>query len=272
MCLPACTIELAETASRRRFLKHAAMAACASVIAPCLAKGEEPPRQSFQRVVDLTHTLSATFPLTWPNAFLLEQVSKLGKDKWNANRWHIQEHSGTHIDAPLHCTQGWSADLIPAEQLVGPLVVMDIRAAASTQADAQLTPDDLKAWERQHGPIPDGAVVALFSGWETRVNDARKFFGLDDKGVYHFPGFHVEAVQFLQEQRRVKGIASDTLSLDPGVSTDFPVHHYWLSQNKWGLENVAGLGQLPAKGATIVVGGPKIAGSTGGPSRVFALR
>jgi kynurenine formamidase len=94
----------------------------------------------------------------------MEQVSKLGKDKWNAYRWHIQEHSGTHIDAPLHCTQGWSADLIPAEQLVGPLVVVDIRAAASTKADARLTPDDLKAWEHEHGPMPAGAVVALFSG------------------------------------------------------------------------------------------------------------
>jgi kynurenine formamidase len=93
--------------------------------------------------------------------------------------------------------------------------------------------------------MPAGAVVALFSGWESRVNDARKFFGLDDKGGYHFPDFHVEAVQFLQEQRQVKGIGTDTLSLDPGVSADFPVHHYWLNQNKWGLENVAGLGQLP---------------------------
>jgi kynurenine formamidase len=81
----------------------------------------------------------------------------------------------------------------------------------------------------------------------------------------------VEAVQFLQERRQVKGIATDTLSLDPGVSVDFPVHHYWLNQSKRGLENVAGLSQLPAKGATIVVGAPKIAGCTGGPSRVFAL-
>ena len=116
-----------------------------------------------------------------------------------------------------------------------------------------------------------GAVVALFSGWDTRVNDSRKFFGLDDKGGFHFPGFNVEAVQFLQEQRHVKGIATDTLSLDFGASADFPAHHYWLGHNKWGLENVAGLDQLPAKGATIVVGGPKIAGCTGGPSRVLAL-
>jgi kynurenine formamidase len=107
-----------------------------------------------------------------------------------------------------------------------PLVVVAIRAAASIKADARLTPDDLKAWEQKHGPMPAGAVVPLFSGWESRVNDARKFFGLDDKGGYHFPGFHVEAVEFLQEHRQVKGIAIDTLSLDSGINADFPVHHY----------------------------------------------
>jgi kynurenine formamidase len=183
----------------------------------------------------------------------------------------LQEHSGTHLDAPLHCTAGPSADRIPAEQLVGPLVVVDIRARAAAQADAQLTPDDLQAWERRHGPIAAGAVVALYSGWDLRVGDARKFFGLDDKGGFHFPGFHLEAVQFLHERRNVKGLATDTLSLDPGPSGDFPVHHYWLGRQKWGLENVAELGQLPAKGSTIVVGAPKIAGCTGGPSRVLAL-
>ena len=154
---------------------------------------------------------------------------------------------------------------------MGPLVVVDIRARAAAKADAQVTLDDLKAWERQHGPIAAGSVVALFSGWDTRVGDARKYFGLDAKGGYHFPGFHLEAVQFLQEQRNIKGIATDTLSLDPGTSGDFPVHHYWLGHQKWGLENVAGLGQLPPQGSIIVVGGPKIAGCTGGPSRVLAL-
>ncbi len=100
---------------------------------------------------------------------------------------------------------------------------------------------------------------------------ARRFFGLDDQGGYHFPGFHLESVQFLNEEREIKGIATDTVSLDPGSSSDYPVHLYWLGHQKWGLENIAGLGQLPATGSTVIVGAPKIAGCTGGPSRVFAL-
>ncbi len=273
MCVPQCTFQLSQITSRRRFFQQASLgiAASAAAIAPSLARAEVPPRQGFQKVVDLTHTLGPTFPTTWPKPFEMEQVSKLGKEKWNAYRWHLQEHIGTHIDAPLHCTEGLSADRIPIEQLVGPLVVIDISARAAAAADAQLTPDDLKSWERKHGRMPDGAVVALSSGWDARVGDRRKFFGLDDKGGFHFPGFHLEAAQFLHEQRNIKGIATDTLSLDPGKSGDFPVHHYWLGQGKWGLENVAGLGRLPPHGSTIVVGAPKIAGCSGGPSRVLAL-
>jgi kynurenine formamidase len=69
----------------------------------------------------------------------------------------------------------------------------------------------------------------------------------------------------------VRGIAVDTLSLDHGPSKDFGTHLAWLPSGRWGLECVANLGQCPATGATIVVGGPKVRGATGGPSRVFAL-
>lgn len=87
----------------------------------------------------------------------------------------------------------------------------------------------------------------------------------------HTPGFHAEAVEFLLSERDVKGIVVDTLSLDRGLSGDFPVHTRWLGSNRWGLECAANLGELPPKGSTLVVGSPKIAGASGGPSRVFAL-
>jgi kynurenine formamidase len=34
---------------------------------------------------------------------------------------------------------------------------------------------------------------------------------------------------------------------------------------------MAGLGALPATGATLLVGAPKVKGATGGPARLFAL-
>ena len=75
----------------------------------------------------------------------------------------------------------------------------------------------------------------------------------------------------LIKERAVVGIAVDTLSLDHGPSKDFKTHYAWLPSGRWGLENVAGLGNVPARGATLVVGAPKVKGATGGPVRLLAL-
>jgi kynurenine formamidase len=181
------------------------------------------------------------------------------------------EHTGTHMDAPIHFGEDvQSADEIPIEHLVVPLVVVDIRQKAQDDADAQVTPDDLKAFEAGHGPIPDGTCVAMNSGWAAKVAGPG-FRNADGQGVMHFPGFHVEAAGYLMSERNAIGIAVDTLSLDFGKSPDFATHYNWLPSNRWGLEALANLDQLPATGATIVAGGPKIKGATGGPSRVIAL-
>ena len=63
----------------------------------------------------------------------------------------------------------------------------------------------------------------------------------------------------------------DTADMIPVENAEFAVHYRWLGSNRWGMENVANLGELPPVGATIVAGGPKIRGATGGPSRVLGL-
>jgi kynurenine formamidase len=163
-----------------------------------------------------------------------------------------------------------SADQIPLSMLIVPLVVVDIREKAEENPDAQLTVQDLRRWERRHGRIPRDACVAMNSGWAEKVNTP-EFRNADANGVLHFPGFHIEAAQFLLEERQVHGIAVDTLSLDYGPSPDFAVHYLWLPSNRWGLEAVANLNDIPPRGTTLIVGGPKVIGATGGPSRLIAL-
>jgi kynurenine formamidase len=67
------------------------------------------------------------------------------------------------------------------------------------------------------------------------------------------------------------GMAVDSLSLDHGISADFAVHYAWLPAGRWGLECIAALDDVPANGATLVLGAPKHRGGTGGPARVFAM-
>jgi kynurenine formamidase len=274
MCVPGCQETVRRRLSRRGFLHGTGLAATAGAAtllprAPLLAA--EP--RSFTRVVDLTHPLGLDFPTFGGKPQVeMERLMTLQKDGYNMYAWHVVEHTGTHMDAPIHFGDGvQSADEVPVEHLVVPLVVVDIRQKAEGDPDAQLTPDDLEQFEAEHGPVPEGACVAMNSGWAAKVAGP-EFRNADDQGgVMHFPGFHVEAADYLMSERNAIGIAVDTLSLDFGRSTDFATHYKWLPSNRWGMEALANLDQLPATGAVIVAGGPKIKGATGGPSRVIAL-
>ena len=103
------------------------------------------------------------------------------------------------------------------------------------------------------------------------MGDPAKFTGKDGAGVFHFPGFSPEAIEWLMRERRVTGLAVDTLSLDHGPSKDYKVHYAWLPSGRWGLENVANLDKVPPSGATLVVGLAKVKDATGGPVRLLAL-
>jgi kynurenine formamidase len=273
MCVPGCLETIGRRLSRREVVMGAGLAAAgaAAMVAPRAPAFAAEPR-SFSRVVDLTHAMGPDFPTYDGGSNLaMETLVTLAKDGYNMYRWQLVEHTGTHMDAPFHFSEdGQSADQIPVENLVVPLVIVDLRAKAESDPDAQVTPDDLKAFEAVHGPIPDGACVAMNSGWAAKVAGP-EFRNADGDGVMHFPGFHVEAAQYLMSERNAIGIAVDTLSLDFGRSPDFATHYAWLPTNRWGLEAVASLGELPPTGATLVVGGPMIRGATGGPTRLFAL-
>jgi kynurenine formamidase len=110
----------------------------------------------------------------------------------------------------------------------------------------------------------------MHSGWDHKAVGAG-FRNADTEGKMHFPGFHVEAAQMLIEDTGAVAIAVDTLSLDHGPSADFATHYAWLPTNRYGIECLKGLDQMPATGATLVVGAPTHRGGSGGPARIFGM-
>lgn len=255
--------------SRRDLLKAAPVAALAPAAllapTPVLAEGAK-------QVVDLSYAYGPEFPTYFgAPGISMEQKFKFDENGFNLFELQLNEHTGTHIDAPLHFSaDGQSVDEIPVENLVVPLVCIDIRERADSDDEAQLTPDDITAWMSANGDLPANCCVAMLSGWGSHVG-TDKFRNADGDGVMHYPGFHVEAAKMLVEESSAAGIASDTLSLDIGSSQTFDTHYAWLPTGRWGLENVANLETVPVNGATVVVGAPTHKGGSGGPARVLAL-
>jgi kynurenine formamidase len=269
MCVPGCQEAIHRALSRRRVFTTAAAFAATAVVPSVVEAAPRPAR----KVVDLTHTMSADFPtFDGTPGIEMQKVFDLKKDGYNLYRWGLIEHSGTHLDAPIHFSEsGMTVEQIPAETLVVPLAVINVADKAAKDADYQLSRGDLAVWERQHGRLPDNCCVAMNSGWARHVADKAKYVGKDSNGVMHFPGIGPDAATWLIKERRVAGLAVDALSLDYGASKDFKTHVSWLGSGRWGLENVAGLDGVAATGATLVVGLAKVKGATGGPARLFAL-
>ncbi|MGF7160458.1 kynurenine formamidase [Rhodoligotrophos appendicifer] len=274
MCVAGCHEAVAKSLSRRRLLSGSVVAAGALASlagsgagAGALAAGGK----AFSKVVDLTLLLTDDFPTYGgTQGFTLEPVTTIASDGYNTNRWIVDEHTGTHIDAPLHfINDGIDVSQIAVDTLVAPLVVVDIREKAAKDADAMVEVADLERWEKAHGAIPDGAVVVMMSGWDKHLG-TDMYRNAAEGGVMHFPGFSPAAAKWMLE-RKIAGLGVDTLSQDRGISKDFAVHVAWLGAGRFGIEAMGNLDQVPAAGATLVIGAPKIKGATGGPTRVLAL-
>jgi len=223
------------------------------------------------RVVDLTQPLGPHTVL-WPESHPFDAETVMRHEDGGAFGRNIisPEHAGTHLDAPVHFDpDGITVAEIPAGNLVAPAVMIDVAAEAREDSDLTVEAERIEEFEAREGEIEPDSAVLLRTGWDTYVGDPDTYGGADI-GDLQFPGFGASAAELLVE-RGVVGIGIDTLSVDPGHATEFPVHHITLPAGLWHLECLVGLGELPARGATLVVGVIPLAEGSGAPARVIAL-
>jgi kynurenine formamidase len=218
-----------------------------------------------QRVVDLGHSLAVTDP-SWTGERVFDRKPEKG-DGYVGGSFNSDEHFGTHLDAPAHFGGAWTVDKIPVERLVRPGICINVTGKPE---DYRVTVADLKAFEAKNGAIPEGSIVMIATGWDSRWPDQKRYMN-DRNGVKHFPGIHPDAAAYLAKDRKVAGIGIDTPSVDYGPSAKFETHQLTMPLNVFHIENATNLTTLPASGFTIVVAPIKLAGGSGGPARVFAL-
>ena len=187
------------------------------------------------------------------------------------------EHGGTHLDAPIHFSEGKHAvDEIPLQRLMGNAVVIDVQNQVATNSDYQISVADIERWEVENGKIPDGSIVLFRTGFGQFWPDRKRYLGTAETGAeavakLHFPGIGPEAATFLATRRSIKSVGIDTASIDYGQSTLFEAHQYLFKANIPAFENVANLDKLPLTGATVIALPMKIEGGSGGPLRIVGI-
>ncbi len=248
-------------------------------LAGCQRKQSQP--LTGGRWIDLSHDFSAE-TIYWPTAtpFKLDTVFAGKTPKgyyYSAYQFSAAEHGGTHIDAPVHFAEGMTTvDKIPLSQLIRPAIVVDVRDSAAANRDYRVTVSDFQRWEKQHGRIPEGAIVLLRTGFGRFWPDKERYMGTAERGEaavpkLHFPGLHPDAAKWLTTERTISAIGLDTPSIDYGQSKLFRSHQILFAGNVPAFENVANLEQLPAMGAWVIALPMKIRGGSGGPLRIVAF-
>ena len=127
----------------------------------------------------------------------------------------------------------------------------------------------------KYGKIEPGSFVAIRTDWYKRWPDAEKFFQADADGQEHFPGWGIEAMKFLVEERGVIATGHETLDPDAAVliteNGDFVCERYILGTGNYQIEGLQNLDQVPPTGAQIFIACPRIVGASGFTVRVWAI-
>ena len=271
------------------FLRRCLLAAWLSLaLAPrCLASDEMTLQDAWRviaskRFVDLTHAFAPGIP-HW-KGFPDERRETLygyepgqgsaGSGFFAETFTHVGQW-GTHVDPPAHFVKGLrTVDAIDVKEMFLPLVVIDVTAKVAANPDYAVTMDDVRVWEAHHGAIPQGAFVALRTDWSSRWPDQAAMQNKDKAGVAHYPGWSLEVLKYLYEERRITASGHETTDTDPGVAVsrdDYSLEAYILGSNHYQIELLAHLEDVPESGALVVAAFPKPKGGSGFPARVFAI-
>jgi len=272
---------------------------------PCLM--EDSPIAAILRsstIVDLSLTLAEDLPCAWPGAASYRHVTDhwyaAGGDVPAVREWsgvpyttsviELDEHTGTHFDAPAHfiappssglANAGESGDLtterIELEQFIGPAAVIDVTSLLGSVGPGLspvIEPAAVTDFEQRHGEIAPGDIVLFRTGWDAHYRPGRRgdAYVHDPVVLGSAPGWPAPSPETigLLVHRGVRCVGTDAVSMGP-VEDTVPTHIAGLESGMVYVEALCGLGQLPERGATFIFLPLKIAGGSGGPGRALAI-
>jgi kynurenine formamidase len=253
-------------------------------------------------VVDLTLPISEAHPSHWPTHVPFQHKSSnwfetraadaqpvLDQLGPYATKWMlIDEHTGTHMDAPSHFipppdsglpfANEWGdvhADGVPLEQLIGPAAVIDAPDRTSAPGESPyITPDDVTAWEAEHGRLAAGDIVLLRSGWDEHYlpGSAGSAYAFDVVVRQSRPGWPAPAVATVEllVERGVRCIGTDGPTMGAAQGGQ-DIHVAALGRGAVFIEALGNLSSLPHRGAVFIFMPIKTLHATGAPGRAVGL-
>jgi kynurenine formamidase len=256
-------------------------------------------------VIELTLPLAEHLPGTWPGHMPFRatvwtwfadrpgdpQPVRPQTGGGYQTRWLVMdEHTGTHIDAPRHLIPPAGSELphagpggdigvdrLPLLAAAGPAIVVDVTGLSRTTsggASPPVTVAELTAWEDTHGAIRAGDVVLLRTGWDRRYRNGPEAAGYGADALVHgtgpgWPAPTPESVSWLHE-RGVRCAGTDGLSVGPAEGGGL-THLAGLSRGMVFVEALSGLDRLPPRGAWFLFLPLNLVDGTGAPGRALAV-
>ena len=170
---------------------------------------------------------------------------------------------GTHVDFPGHFVkEAPLSEAYGVNEFVFPLVVIDISEKAKAHVDYAVSVEDIKAYEAKYGEIPEGAFVALRTEWYKRWPDMDKLAHVGEDGNEHCPGWSMDALKYIFEERKAAANGHETLDTDASYlaveAGDLACERYVLCQGKLQIEVLQNLDKVAPAGALLFASWPRI--------------
>lgn len=227
--------------------------------------------------ISLSHTVTKDIPhFEAFNELRTKDIATIDEDGFWGNEITIGSQYGTHIDAPNHFAKNTRTLLqIPFAERCLPLYVIEISNKVKNNPDYEITKEDILEFEKENGKIEPKSFLALRTDWSKKFGNKDAFINKDDKEIEHTPGWSLEALKFLHEEREVTAIGHETLNTDSGLklyeNKALEAEYYWLSQDKYQVEVLTNLDKLPQTGAIITISYPQISEVSGFSAEVNAI-
>lgn len=220
------------------------------------------------KLIDLTHVLSKDIP-NWEGRPEFKSHVYIDYNQcprgmpFCVQSVHMDAGSGTHIDVPAHYLPGGkTVEQLDIQNLYSPLVVIDVSHKA--HATYSMSVEDILEYEKTYGLIPENACVMVYTAWSKKWSDPVAY-----RNNVTYPAVSVEGAELLLE-RKITSLGIDTLAPDRPAE-GFMVHEVLFKQDKYIIENVANLDQVPCAGGYVMVMPLNVQGATEAAARVVAL-